>query len=71
MDWTLIEANWTHYKVLAQIRWGRIAAEDLEIIAGRRDLLAQQIHQVYGVSMGAVQMQLESWQGQQRVPGTA
>ena len=68
MDWTLIESNWTHYKVLAQIRWGRIAAEDLEIIAGRRDLLAQQIHQVYGVSMGAAQMQLESWQGVQVDP---
>ena len=69
MDWTLIEANWKHFKVLAHIRWGRITPEDLDVIAGRRELLALQIHQIYGVSRDAAQMQLESWQGQQRVPG--
>jgi len=69
MDWARIEANWTHYKVLARIRWGRITHEDLDLIAGRRDLLVQHIHQIYGVSKGAAQMQLESWQGRQREPG--
>ena len=68
MDWTLIEANWQHYKVLVHIRWGRITPEDLDVIAGRRDLLALQIHQVYGVSRDAAQMQLESWQGIQTEP---
>jgi hypothetical protein len=71
MDWARIEAQWQHYKVLAHIRWGRITAEDLDVIAGRRALLALQIHQIYGVSREAAQMQLESWQGQQREPGAS
>ena len=68
MDWSTIEARWQHYKVLAHVRWGRISTEDLELIAGRRDLLALHIHQAYGVSKEAAQMQLESWQGRQPEP---
>ena len=71
MDWSLIQADWQHYSVLARLRWGRISAADLDIIAGRRDLLAAHIQQTYGISAGAAQMQLESWQGQQRAPDAA
>ena len=71
MDWSRIQAHWQHYKVLAHIRWARISAEDFDVIAGRRELLALHIHQIYGVSKEAAQMQLESWQGQQREPGAA
>ena len=66
MDWALIEADWSHFKFLAGQRWGRLAAADLDIIAGRRELLAAQIQLTYGISRNAAQMQLESWQGQQR-----
>lgn len=69
MDWARIQADWPHYKALAGQRWGRLSAADLDIIAGRRELLAAHIQQTYGISLGAAQMQLESWQGQQREPG--
>ena len=71
MDWARIQADWPHYSVLAHLRWGRISAADLDIIAGRRDLLAAHIQQTYGISQNAAQMQLESWQGQQREPDAA
>ena len=67
MDWALIHADWPHYSVLARLRWGRISAADFDLIAGRRELLAAHIQQTYGISANAAQMQLESWQGQQRL----
>ena len=70
MEWNRIQANWTHYKVLARIRWGRISVEEFDLIAGRRELLAGQIHDAYGVSGDAAQMQIASWQAQQREPGS-
>jgi len=70
MDWNRIKADWTRYKVLARIRWGRISAEEFDLIAGRRELLAGQIHDVYGVSGDAAQMQIESWMAQQVEPST-
>jgi len=71
MDWSFIQADWEHYKALAGQRWGRISSADLDIIAGRRELLATHIQLTYGISAGAAQMQLESWQGQQRAPDAA
>ena len=71
MDWALIQADWQHYSALARQRWARLTAADLDSIAGRRDLLATHIHQIYGVSLNTAQMQLESWQGQQREPDPA
>jgi uncharacterized protein YjbJ (UPF0337 family) len=71
MDWARIQADWQYYKDLAGQRWARITAADLEIIAGRRELLANHIQQTYGISKNAAQMQLESWQGQQHEPDPA
>ena len=68
MDWARIQGHWAHYKSLAGQRWARLSAVDLDLIAGRRELLAAHIQQTYGISKDAAQMQLESWQGQQREP---
>jgi uncharacterized protein YjbJ (UPF0337 family) len=66
MDWAHIQADWQHYSGLARQRWARLTAADLDVIAGQRELLAAHIQHTYGISMNAAQMQLESWQGQQR-----
>ena len=71
MDWARIQADWQHYKALARQRWMKLSAADLDLIAGRRELLAAHIQQTYGISKNAAQMQLESWQGQQRERGAA
>ena len=63
MDWERVEANWAHYKGLARERWNRITADELDAIGGRREQLAHRIHEIYGISKGTAQMQLESWQG--------
>ena len=68
MEWESIQANWQHFKVLAHSRWSRISAAEFDLIAGRRDVLVGQIYEVYGISPGMAQMQVESWQGQQREP---
>lgn len=68
MDWERIQADWQHFKVLARSRWMKISAAEFDLIAGRREQLVGQIHAVYGISPGMAQMQVESWQGQQREP---
>ena len=68
MDWERIQSNWQHFAASARVRWGRISAAEFELIAGRRDQLAAQIHEVYGITREMAQMQVESWQGQQREP---
>jgi uncharacterized protein YjbJ (UPF0337 family) len=68
MEWDRIQANWKHYKAFAKTRWARLGGDQLDAIGGGREQLARQIETVYGITRGAAQMQLESWQGQQREP---
>ena len=71
MEWNRIQAQWQHYKILARIRWGRISVEEFDLIGGRRELLAGQIHDVYGVSGDAAEMQITSWMAQQHEPAAS
>ena len=68
MDWGRIEENWQHYKVIARVRWGRISADEFDLIGGRREQLLAQIEEVYRVSATMAQTQLTSWQAEQREP---
>ena len=68
MEWGRIQANWKHFKASARARWGRISADEFDLIGGRQAELAGQIHLVYGITREMAQMQIESWQGRQREP---
>ena len=63
LDWKSIAGNWPHYQRLAQARWPRLTEQELGLIAARRDALVVHISTLYGISVGAAQMQVESWQG--------
>lgn len=63
MEWAVVEAGWAHYKNMARARWTRMTTDELDAIGGRREQLARRIHEIYGISRGTAQMQLESWQG--------
>lgn len=49
MDWEHIQGNWKRITGKAKERWDRLSHEDLDVIAGRRDLFAGKIQQRYGV----------------------
>jgi uncharacterized protein YjbJ (UPF0337 family) len=71
MNWERIQRNWQHYKALAHARWGRITADELDLIDGQREILAGQIQEVYGITLAAAQAQVEAWRGEQREPRPA
>lgn len=71
MDWERIQANWPHYRVIAQAYWPRIADDEFDLIAGRREVLIGQIQEAYRMSLEMAQMQVESWQRRQRDPEAA
>jgi uncharacterized protein YjbJ (UPF0337 family) len=66
MNWERIEVNWKHYKGNAKRHWVKLSEEELEVIAGDRERLAEKIRQVYGVSREIAEKQLASWQGAQK-----
>ena len=62
MNWDRIEGNWKQFIGQARQQWGRISEDELDIIAGRRDTLAGQIQEVYGITKDEVEKQLTAWQ---------
>lgn len=66
MDWDRIEGNWQHFKGNAKRHWSKLSDEQLDVVAGKRALLAGKIQEVYGVSKEIAERQLAAWQNAQK-----
>ena len=61
MNWDQIEGKWGQYKGQARQRWGKLTATDLQVIAGKKDVLLGKLQQLYGVAKEEAQKQIEAW----------
>ena len=66
VDWESIRSNWRHYLPFARAQWAQITERELELIDGQREVLAEHISVVYGISRDEAQFELAAWLGQQR-----
>ena len=66
MDWDRIAENWQHFKGNARRHWVRLTDDQLDLVAGRRERLACQIQEAYGISGEKAEKQLAAWQAAQK-----
>lgn len=66
MNWDRIEGDWKQFKGDIKVRWGKLTDDQLDVIAGKRDILAGKVQEVYGVSKEEAEKQLTEWQGRQK-----
>ena len=69
MNWDRIEGDWKQLKGNIKVRWGKLTDDQLDVIAGKREILAGKIQEVYGISKEEVEKQLTEWQA--RIKETA
>ena len=50
MHWDVIEGNFKQFKGKVKEQWGKLTDDNPDKIAGKRDLLAGTIQEVYGVT---------------------
>lgn len=50
MNWQIIEGNWQHFSCKLKERWSDLTDVQLELIAGKRTELVDQIRRTYGIS---------------------
>ncbi|MGM0433860.1 MAG: CsbD family protein [Pseudomonadota bacterium] len=62
MNKDTIEGNWKELKGRAKEQWGKLSHDRLEEIAGRRDQLAGEIQQAYGVSREEAEKQVKDFE---------
>jgi uncharacterized protein YjbJ (UPF0337 family) len=62
MNWDRIEGNWKQFKGSAMQQWGKLTDDQLDVVAGKRDVLLGRIQEVYGISKEEGEKQLAAWQ---------
>lgn len=62
MNWDTVKGNWTQAKGKVKTQWGKLADDDLDVIAGNRDQLIGKIQEKYGISKDEAEKQLKSFE---------
>lgn len=62
MNWDRIEGNWKQFKGNAVQQWGKLTGDQVDVIAGKRDLLLGRIQELYGISREEGEKQLADWE---------
>jgi len=69
MNWDRIEGNWKQFKGNALQQWGKLTGDQLDVIAGKRDLLLGKIQETYGITKDETEKQLAEWEKRMQVLG--
>lgn len=48
MNWDEVKGNWKQMRGRAQQKWGKLTDDDLDVIAGKRDVLIGRLQERYG-----------------------
>jgi uncharacterized protein YjbJ (UPF0337 family) len=69
MNWDRIEGNWKQFKGNALQQWGKLTDDQLDVIAGKRDLLLGKIQETYGITKDETETQLAEWEKRMQALG--
>ena len=50
MSWNQVEGNWKQFKGKVLEKWGELTDDELDQIAGKRDILLGKIQEKYGLA---------------------
>ena len=62
MNWNVVEGNWKQFKGKVRQHWGRLTDDQLDVIAGKRDLLAGKIQEAYGITLDEADKQIRAFE---------
>ena len=61
MNEDTLKGNWKQFKGKMVEQWGKLTDDDLQVVAGHRDVLAGKIQERYGIAKDEAERQLEEW----------
>ena len=61
MNQDRIEGNWLQFKGKVKEQWGKLTDDDLDVIAGKRDLLLGKIQERHGINKDEAEKQVDIW----------
>jgi uncharacterized protein YjbJ (UPF0337 family) len=61
MNWDQIEGNWKILKGKAKQQWGRLTDDELDVIAGKKDVLIGKLQERYGMARQEAEHEANHW----------
>jgi uncharacterized protein YjbJ (UPF0337 family) len=61
MNWNQLRTRWPQMRFQLRHRWGRLTEEDLDVIAGQRDVFIGRVEERYSVVREEAQKRIEEW----------
>jgi uncharacterized protein YjbJ (UPF0337 family) len=62
MNWDQIAGNWKQVKGVVRERWGKLTEDDVDVIAGKRDILLGKIQEKHGIAREEAEKELKAWE---------
>ena len=61
MNWDQAEGKWKQVRGSLKEKWGKLANDDLDLIAGKRDRLVGKLQERYGIAKEEAERQSDEW----------
>lgn len=61
MNEDILKGQWTQIKGRVREKWGKLTADDVEVIQGRAEQLIGRIQERYGVGRSEAERQVKDW----------
>jgi uncharacterized protein YjbJ (UPF0337 family) len=65
MNWDRIEGNWKQFKGKWKEQWGKLTDDQLDVIAGKRDVLIGKVQGAHGISKDEAERLAAEWEKRQ------
>jgi uncharacterized protein YjbJ (UPF0337 family) len=62
MNWDVIEGDWMQFKGHVREKWGKLTDDKLDQIGGKRDQLAGNIQEAYGITQEQAELQVKAFE---------
>jgi uncharacterized protein YjbJ (UPF0337 family) len=62
MNWDQIAGNWKQVKGVVREKWGKLTDDDVDVIAGKRDILLGKIQDRHGIAREEAEKELKAWE---------
>lgn len=62
MAWDRIEGNWKQFRGKIKEQWGKLTDNELDVINGKREILAGKIQEAYGIGKADAERQIDEWE---------
>jgi len=61
MNWEQVQGQWKQLKGKTKMKWGKLTDDDLDFIAGQKEVLVGKIQERYGLMKEEARHQVEEW----------